>query len=211
MTYGIHATPAAGPWSCSETGSSLRARSASRGMTATVRHSTGHPRLTAHPSLILANDLRRERGVRTESHALWLQARVSWRRTSARPCSYPIPYVIGARIAPDYPRRPVPSASPRRSSTPQGRPRVRRRPCWPSWNSRLPASRGTAFPRRLSMVHAGRDTGQVESGGVAPRCLISAPRRPAARVASLGRTQRSSMSTGSNGFPYQLTTSSCSS
>ena len=55
------------------------------------------------------------------------------------------------------------------------------------------------------------DTGQVESGGVAPRCLISAPRRRAARVASLGRTQRWSMSTGSNGFPYQVTTSSCSS
>ena len=46
-------------------------------------------------------------GVRTESHACWLQARGSWRRTSARPCSYPIPYAIGARIAPDYPGLPV--------------------------------------------------------------------------------------------------------
>ena len=62
--------------------------------------------------------------------------------------------------------------------------RVRRRACWPSWNSRLPARRRPA---------------------VAPRCLLSATRRRAASVASRGRTHRSSMSTGSNGFAYQVT------
>ncbi len=193
---------------------------------------------------------RRLRGVRTESHACWQQARNSWRRTSARRCSYPIPYAIGARIAPDYPG-PIPckrsvkpvsgvtavgqassNSEPIRSGHPPctadiercwpsttpasgwpgrmsipGRPkgyysvpsvlllqdglrpfslqrRVRRRACWPSWNSRLPARRRIA---------------------VAPRCLLSASRRRATSVASRGRTHRSSMSTGSNGFAYQVT------
>ena len=45
------------------------------------------------------------------------------------------------------------------------------------------------------------DTGQVESGGVAPRWLLSEPLRRAASVESLSRNHRSWMSTGSNGSP----------
>ena len=52
------------------------------------------------------------------------------------------------------------------------------------------------------------DMGQVESDRGAPRCLARASRRRAASVASFSRTHRSSMSTGSNGFPYQVTTDS---
>ena len=62
-------------------------------------------------------------------------------------------------------------------------------------DSRLPARRPIASPERtIDGPHQDVDTGQVESGGVAPRCLLSAPRQHAATVESLNRTHRSSMS-----------------
>ena len=85
-------------------------------------------------------------------------------------------------------------------------------PCRPFWNQSAPSetidsnsSWRLAMSRSAARTSAGPqrdvDTGQVESGGAAPRWLLSAPRRRAASVESLSRTHRSWMSTASNGGP----------
>ena len=85
-------------------------------------------------------------------------------------------------------------------------------PCRPFWNQSAPSetidsnsSWRLATSRSAARTWAGSqrdvDTGQVESGGAAPRWLLSAPRRRAASVESFSRTHRSWMSTASNGCP----------
>ena len=85
-------------------------------------------------------------------------------------------------------------------------------PCRPFWNQSAPSetidsnsSWRLATSRSAARTSAGPqrdvDTGQVESGGAAPRWLLTAPRRRAASVDSLSRTHRSWMSTASNGGP----------
>ena len=85
-------------------------------------------------------------------------------------------------------------------------------PCRPFWNQSAPSeaidsnsSWRLAMSRSAARTSAGPqrdvDTGQVESGGAAPRWLLSAPRRRAASVESFSRTHRSWMSTASNGGP----------
>ena len=81
-------------------------------------------------------------------------------------------------------------------------------PCRPSRDTRFPARRPTAVPEDYrSSIARRRPQAGVESGGLARRFRMKAPRRRAASVESLKRTHRSSMPPGSNGFPYHLTTS----
>ena len=136
-----------------------------------------------------------------------IKPRNPWRTAAARAWSYPIPYAIGARIASDYGGRPVlpPSQAVFGLAQDKNRSAVGARGTLgaPFWNSRLPARHDR--PQFLLATGNGPqrdvDTGQVESGGVAPRWLLSEPLRRAASVESLSRNHRSWMSTGSNGSP----------
>ena len=144
-------------------------------------------------------------GVRGESHAWWHHARSSWRTASARAWSYPILCVIARGLL---------------WTTDES--------CW-HHAGRFSVSLKTATRSAggASATRAGRsvaarserdgrqqfqlatdggpqrdaDRGQVESDRAAPRCLVRAPRRRAASVASLSRTHRSSRSTGVERLP----------
>ncbi len=153
------------------------------------------------------------RGVRGGSHTFRLEARNCSRPASAAQWSCTIPYAIGARIASDYPGRRVRPRSPTVLGFAHDKQTTRSATVG---SETLPAVEGHSAPgeetdsssRGLSIVHnETQTTGRGESGRLARRCHMKAPRRRAASVESLKRTHRSSMSPESDGFPYHLTTS----